>query len=122
MTGVFILLIAFQAKHYLADYLLQGRYMLGKFDASWGFVLPLAAHCQVHAVFTLGVALAVRPGLWWLFMVDFAVHFLTDRAKAGPRWLGRWTPSERPYWLVLGLDQMTHHLTHYWIIWMLVRS
>ena len=142
--SIWFWLVIFQLKHFLADYPLQGRYMLGKFRPGWDFALPLASHCGVHALFTLGIALFINPSLWWLAGVDFVVHFLMDRLKAGPRWMGRWkslTPHEHQFsllsddalgrsrirgntlfWWALGFDQMVHHCTHYGILWMLCRE
>jgi hypothetical protein len=148
LIQVFILLIFFQIKHYVADYLLQNEYMLKKFLPDWGFFIPLVAHCGIHAAFTLAVVLYVNPVLWWLALVDFGVHFVMDRIKAGPKYLGRfkalssreyvsnvrlqktrqegWQDAQREirgntfFWRSLGLDQMVHHLTHYAIIWRLL--
>lgn len=88
---VLALLILFQFKHFLADYPLQGQYMLGKFKGGWAFVLPLTAHCAVHAALT---GLIVWPLIPWrivlvLMCFDFLTHFLMDRIKASPRLLGR---------------------------------
>jgi Protein of unknown function (DUF3307) len=150
----FILLFLFQIKHFLADYPLQGKFMLGKFLPGWKFVLPLVAHCAVHAAFTAGIvwlARKISPGIapenYWLALQDFIVHFIMDRIKAGPQYLGRFkalsgkeymaalaeyqasdSVSRRAeitkmfrsnvyFWWCLGLDQMVHHLTHYYIIW-----
>ncbi len=111
----------FQVKHFIADFPLQSTYMLGKQADDWSFVRPLAAHASVHALATLLIVLAVRPELWWLALVDFLVHFLVDRFKAGARYLGRYRdPSEKAFWNALGFDQMLHHLTHLGIIWALV--
>jgi hypothetical protein len=121
MELVFTLLLIFQAKHFIADYPLQGKYMLGKFKADWSFFLPLLAHAGVHAAFTLAIALYFKPGLWWLSLVDLVVHFCVDRIKAGPKYLGRFKDMYEPiFWHCLGLDQMAHHLTHYWFIYMLM--
>ena len=64
------------------------------------------------------------------------VHFTMDRIKASPNMLGRFKPltketyptaneaaikSNTYFWWSLGLDQGVHHLTHYVIIWWLVR-
>lgn len=76
-----------QFKHFIADYPLQGKYMLGKFKPH-GWVLPLAAHCGVHFLFTFAIAylwtfnglLALGCGL-----LDFVVHFIMDRVKASLR-------------------------------------
>ena len=86
-----------------------------------------------------------------LALVDFAVHFMMDRLKAGPRYLGRFKPlfgtdymkamqsrslgvgseyetavtaldRNRYFWWSLGFDQAVHHLTHYYIIFRLVTA
>lgn len=140
MTAIFGLLIAYQLKHFLADYPLQGRYMLGKFRSDWSFVPPLLAHVAVHAVGTLAIALVagttVRLAIG-LALFDAGVHFVMDRAKASRRWLGRWKPltadtyptadraawrSNTLFWWALGFDQMVHHLTHYVCIWQILVS
>lgn len=130
VTYVFFLLIAFQIKHFVADYLLQTEYMLGKFKLK-GWVRPLAEHAFVHAACTciIGlVAMGITPIPNWaacvyagfIAVIDFGIHFIVDRIKASPNLLGRWTPAERPFWLSLGADQMAHHLTHYLIILIII--
>lgn len=139
MNKVFILLLMYQAKHWLADYPLQNRYMLGKFRDDWGFVLPLLAHVGVHGLFTLIIAGQI-VGPWralLLALFDVGIHFGMDRLKAGKRYLGRFktltadtAPTATPaqwrssdlFWWSVGFDQMVHHLTHYAIIYYLVNS
>ena len=89
----FILENIFQLKHFVADYLLQNEYMLGKFKKE-GWVKPLAAHCGVHAVLTFLILLFFCPWLSFkltltLTIVDFTIHFIMDRVKASPFMLGR---------------------------------
>lgn len=88
---IWVLLVIYQLKHFLADYPLQGRYMLGKFrDHEW--VKPLLAHVGVHGAFTFFIALAFTHSLgvaWSLLALDAGVHFVMDRIKAGRRYLGR---------------------------------
>lgn len=147
---IFILLVVYQLKHFLADFPLQGTYMLGKFKPGWDFLLPLTVHAGVHGIFTLCICLYVNPALWWLSIVDFTIHFLMDRIKASPVYLGRYkslsaNEFKRVYdtyehaqddfakagakkrlrgnvlfWWSLGFDQMVHHLTHYYVIFVLV--
>ena len=121
MVNIFILLVVYQLKHYAADFLLQGRYMLGKFKGGTEWILPLTAHVGVHFLFTLVICLIIKPELYWLAFVDFVIHFTVDRIKASPNLCGRWKPHEHYFWLALGADQTMHHLTHYFIIWMLVK-
>lgn len=121
---IFVLLVVFQLKHYLADFPLQNAYMLGKFKES-GWILPLTAHCVVHSVFTLIIAAVVTGSVWvtvWVAVIDFVLHFMMDRIKASPNMLGRYKPDQKEFWWTLGVDQMFHHLTHYLIIAILIMS
>lgn len=150
LSLVFGLLVVYQIKHFLADYPLQGGYMLKKFLPGWDFFLPLVCHAGVHGLFTLGILLVFAPHLWYLCFVDAVIHFFMDRFKAGPKYLGRYKAlsgtefkkvldtylhaeddlardtakrrlkSNVYFWWSLGLDQTVHHLTHYIIIYAVV--
>lgn len=123
MSSIFVLLIVFQIKHFLADFPLQGRYMLGKFKAGWDFVWPLLAHVAVHGGLTLCIALAFGASIQLalgLALFDTVIHFVMDRIKAGPKYLGRYKPDQPKFWWSLGADQAVHHMTHYAIILALV--
>ncbi len=90
ISTIFLLLLLFQFKHFIADYPLQGAYMLGKFKEK-GWILPLFAHVAVHGVFTFVISLFVAP--WYLAMglayMDMFIHFFMDRIKASPYYLGK---------------------------------
>lgn len=118
------LIIFFQVKHFIADFVLQNVWMLQKSRPGWDFVPPLAIHCIVHAGITFVTALVVKPGEWGiaagLCILDFAIHFTMDRIKAGPRYLGRYNDVRgKAFWVSFGFDQMVHHLTHLYIAWFL---
>lgn len=119
MEELFILLGIYQLKHFVSDYPLQGVYMLGKAKKENWF-LPLLAHASVHGAGTLIITLLFAPSLWWLSIVDLVVHFSMDRIKASPNILNRFKPDNKFFWWCLGFDQMVHHLTHYFIIWMII--
>jgi hypothetical protein len=136
MTLVLVLLLAFQLKHFLADFPLQRRFMLGKFKDGWDFVPPLLAHVAVHAVgtFLITCYFGVKQALL-LALFDASVHFVMDRVKASKKLLGRFKPltaATAPtaskdewkqndyFWWALGLDQGVHHLTHYAVIFYVV--
>jgi hypothetical protein len=122
---LFLLLVVFQVKHLVADYPLQTKYMLGKFKDGWDFFFPLWSHCLVHAYITFfivmyftDISVAVK-----CFYIDFIIHFIMDRIKAGPKYLGRFKDmTDRKFWWCLGLDQMVHHMTHYLIIYFILRE
>lgn len=150
MKLVFILLIVYQLKHFLADYPLQTPYMLGKFKEHPHYILPLLCHVAVHGMFTFIIVAMVRPNYApAMALLDMVVHFVMDRVKASPELLGRYTALSKDeyksiiriyntdssiyperikkklqsnvyFWWALGLDQGVHHLTHYAIIWMVV--
>jgi len=120
MIEIFVLLVIYQIKHFLCDYPFQVPYMLQKMNKDDGWVLPLASHAAVHALFTLIIVLAVNANLWWLAIVDFVVHFTMDRIKASPDLLNRFKLDDKRFWWALGFDQMVHHLTHYAIIFALI--
>lgn len=116
-----ILSIVFQFKHFISDFIFQNVWMLQKARPNWSFVLPLSVHCAIHSVGTLVIVLWVNPSHWWLALLDFVVHFVLDRIKAGPRYLGRFSDMKKsPFWICFGFDQMLHHLTHIYIAWYLV--
>lgn len=115
------LLVFYQVKHFLADFVFQNVWMLQKSRPGWDFVPPLSIHCGIHAGATLAAALYLNPSLWWLGVLDFVVHFIMDRIKAGPRYLGRFQDIRgKAFWVTFGFDQMVHHLTHIYICIMLL--
>jgi len=118
---IFILLGVFQLKHFIADFPLQNNYMLKKMGKT-GWIIPLASHALVHAAMTFVIVMTVKPSLWWLAIVDFVVHFSVDRVKASPYMLNRWGVDNKYFWWSLGGDQMAHHLTHYYFIYMIISS
>ena len=123
ITTIFVLLVVFQFKHFICDYLLQGEYMLGKFKPGWDFILPLTAHCLVHVVATFLIAFLTSFNFKLslvLSVFDFITHFIMDRIKASPNILGCYKPNQKEFWWCLGLDQKIHHLVHYTIIFILV--
>jgi hypothetical protein len=115
LNFVFVLLLIYQFKHFIADYPLQGKYMLGKFKPGWGWILPLLAHVAVHGVFTFLIISGCIMLDWaragylkfnfadWkiifehfalvlplkLAALDMGIHFVMDRIKASPNLLGR---------------------------------
>jgi hypothetical protein len=93
LVVLFTLLVVYQLKHFIADFPLQGEYMLRKFSSVPSvWVVPLAAHAGVHAIFTLFIAGYFVGGFFpfALAAFDFVMHFTMDRVKASPNLMGRW--------------------------------
>lgn len=106
LAGVFAL------KHVVADFLFQtGAIARGK-ERRHGWLVPLGLHALGHAGLTLAIALLVAPRLWWLALVDFAVHFAVDRAKSVLGHRGGWDSDDVQFWWLIGVDQFLHQLTN----------
>lgn len=118
----FALLILFQIKHFVADFPLQGQYMLGKFKSGTEWILPLMAHSSVHAMgtFIISILFVSFNVALSLAVLDFVIHSTMDRIKASPNLLGRFSMDNKYFWWSLGFDQMIHHLTHYVIIFIIL--
>lgn len=107
-----LLIFIFQIKHFVADYLLQGSYMLGKFNLK-GWEIPLLAHSSVHMAMTFGIVLCYLPLPYaiGLAIMDISLHFCIDRIKVVAS-RGYDSNTDKEFWWLLGLDQMAHHYTH----------
>ena len=112
-VGAFaLLLLAFAGKHLAADFLLQSTWMAQGKDRVSGWAGPLCAHTGLHGLGTLLIALAVKPALWWLAPVDFAVHTVIDRGKALVCQRKPVPVSDARFWWRIGFDQFLHQATN----------
>jgi hypothetical protein len=115
MNTLIGLLIGFQIKHDLGDYVLQTTYMQKKADKGLGWIIPLTAHAGVHGALTLGILIVSgHSNLWHLAILDFIIHFVVDRIKGiVSRGLTPWGLAFR---IAFGADQLAHFLTNLLII------
>lgn len=104
--------LAFRFKHLTADYFLQTKWMAVGKTAPAHWMVPLFSHAAVHGLGTTLIALAFAPALWWLGLVDIAVHASIDRVKAIPACGAQWRPDQSAFWWCHGVDQEAHNLTH----------
>lgn len=82
---VILMAIALIGAHALADYPLQGDFLSkAKNRAAPISGVPwqqaLGAHAAIHGAFV-----ALLTGIWWLFIAEFAIHWITDDAKCRGR-------------------------------------
>ncbi|MCM2403842.1 DUF3307 domain-containing protein [Rhizobium sp. S153] len=102
----------FLAKHLLADFILQTKWMaLGK-ERVQGWLVPLTIHAAVHGALTTAIFVTLAPPLAWIGAVDFAIHFAIDRSKAIIQQHYALTTTTTGFWWLLGTDQTLHHITH----------
>jgi hypothetical protein len=107
------LLAWLQAKHFVADYLMQPGWMLrGK-----GKILhPGAyAHAGAHAMGSAGALILLDLTAFWVGVLavgEFGLHLTIDHVKAVYTRAHPASPSTRSYWALHGLDQLLHHFTY----------
>jgi Protein of unknown function (DUF3307) len=112
-VGAFALLVlAFAVKHLAADFFLQTNWMAQGKQRSSAWLGPLCAHTGLHGLGTLAIALAVKPALWWLALVDFAIHTGIDRGKVLVGQRTSLPTTDARFWWLMGIDQFLHHVTH----------
>ncbi|MET0220440.1 MAG: DUF3307 domain-containing protein [Tardiphaga sp.] len=108
-------MLVLTVKHVAADFFLQTNWMAKGKDRRTGWALPLLAHCAVHGVLTTVLVAAAHPSLWFLGLVDFAIHITIDRIKGILASHGGVTLGHRWFWWLIGIDQALHHLTDFFL-------
>lgn len=118
---VFLLLILFGIKHFIADFAMQYSYMVrdkGIYGAPGGL-----HHAGTHASWTFLILVPFvhnANDLLLLPLVDFVIHYHVDWAK---QQLNQGlTPADDRFWVWLGLDQALHYLTYVGIIYYVTLS
>jgi hypothetical protein len=107
------ILIWLQLKHFVADYLLQPKWILngkGDFREPGGYT-----HAGLHAVGSvpaLWVGGMDSAGVALLAVMEFAVHYLLDHIKAVYSRRRPHPSTARIFWVLHGADQFAHHLTY----------
>lgn len=108
-----LVLVCFQLKHYVADYLFQPAWMLrgkGSVRSPGGY-----AHAGVHALCTLPVLAIAGLGavpILLLAAAEFVVHYAIDYAKSALSSRVHCGPTTQLYWAMHGGDQLLHQLTY----------
>lgn len=119
----FVLFVALEIKHCIADYFLQPAWMLvgkGNLRHPGGY-----AHAGVHAGLSAIVLLLVGtplPTLLALVVAEAVVHYLLDYAKIQYSRGVHVDGNPRRFWALHGIDQLTHQLTYAAMIYVVVIS
>lgn len=115
LEALFLLFV----KHFVCDFPLQTSPWMYR---NKGIYLHLGgiAHSAVHAVGTwlvLVFFLGAYPALIYA-LIDFVVHYHIDWAKLNLNKRYDLTPvNSNGFWILLGLDQLAHHITYFAIIY-----
>lgn len=108
------LLLLLQAKHLLADFVLQSGWIVrnkGIYGHPGGLV-----HAGLHALLSLGAMLWLGPLMpataLTIALGEMIVHYHIDWSKDKLIKRMGTDPSEWRYWVVTGADQFAHQLTY----------
>lgn len=114
-------LLAFEVKHFLCDFVLQTAYQVrtkGIYGHLGGFI-----HSGLHIAGTIPALVimgaSVRAAAL-ILIVEFAIHYHVDWAKAKIDRTFQWGPQSQRYWILFGTDQFIHQLTYLGIVYVLL--
>lgn len=119
MNELFFILTLLFFKHFIVDFVLQTSKQVaekGTYGAPGGI-----EHSGQHAIATflilfwfLGWPVAIILGI-----IDGLLHYHIDWAKMNIGKKYNYTPEDRGYWFLIGLDQFAHSVTYLWIGWII---
>lgn len=104
-------------KHFICDFPLQtSPWMYENKGKYWH--LGGIAHSAVHAVGTwLILYYFIGANAWQFALLDFVIHYHVDWLKIYCNKRFNYQPNHNGFWLLLGLDQLLHHLTYFLIVY-----
>ena len=114
-----ILVLLFQVKHLLADFVWQTGWMVsnkGLYGHPGGIV-----HAGLHGLLTVPVLIWTPMSVGTVLAVaavESVLHYHIDWIKDRLLTRSAWTPRDKGYWRLTGLDQFAHQLTYLAILWL----
>lgn len=118
MTYIILVLVLFQVKHWVIDFIFQtdemvhGKGIYGNFNG--------IEHSLQHAIGTFFIGLAIAPSVAVLIaFIDFITHYHIDYCKMK---FGNRDIKTKAFWVHLGLDQMAHQLTYIGLLAIMIAS
>lgn len=105
-------------KHFICDFPLQTHPWMYLNKGSYGHPGGLL-HAATHALGTLIVLAVFQVDAAWTYaLADFVMHYHIDWAKMNVNKKFRLEAGNNEwFWILLGVDQLLHHLTYFAIIW-----
>lgn len=110
MEIIFILLVLFGVKHFLADFVLQLDYMVA--EKGTYFKTGGIHHALVHGLLTWWtVVWFTNPMIAFLLSaLDAVIHYHVDWCKV--QLSSKHNNQDPMYWVWFGADQLAHYLTY----------
>jgi len=118
-AALLVLMLLFQAKHLLADFVWQTEWMVrnkGTYGHPGGI-----AHSGLHVLMTVPVLIWTPLGIGAVLGIaaaEFVLHYHIDWTKDRLLKRSGLTPHEKGFWGITGLDQFAHQVTYLAILWL----
>ena len=114
-----LLLILFQTKHLIIDWLWQPpfEFMNKGTYGHWGGI----RHALKHAIGTatclsfIPIMLKTYPLIFAFSCIDFLIHYHIDWAKMNLNSRFHFEPADAKFWWLVGFDQYLHQMTYIFI-------
>lgn len=105
-------------KHFICDFPLQTSPWMYRNKGIY-FHPGGIAHAAVHALGTwLVLVFFIGEQAWLYALLDFVVHYHIDWAKLQlNKRFGLRPDNSNWFWILLGLDQLAHHITYFVIVY-----
>lgn len=115
---MFEALLLLFVKHFVCDFPLQTSPWMYRNKGIY-FHPGGIAHSAVHALGTwLVLVFFIGEQAWLYALLDFIVHYHIDWAKLQlNKRYGLRPDNSNWFWILLGLDQLAHHITYFVIIY-----
>ena len=112
-AAVLLVIVILELKHFFADYPFQSPWMVQN-KGTWGHPAGIV-HSLIHVVLTPIAFFVITPSLGvgiGILVGEFLLHYHIDVTKDALMRRRKLTVADSRFWLLLGLDQLAHHLTY----------
>ena len=120
ITSLLIVLVLFQDKHFLCDFVLQSIWQVSN-KGNYGHIAGII-HAGLHAIGSIHALLILTQSpvfIAALCLGEFVIHYHTDWSKARIDAKLELTDKEWAYWVIFGAYQFVHQLTYLGMIYVL---
>jgi hypothetical protein len=120
VNQLLLVLVLFQIKHLLADFVLQSAYILNnrKIYGHPGGLLHVAIHL-LGSLASLMIIGCTPQTLLIVLLAEAVIHYHIDWTKDNILAARSWTPKDANFWYLLGFDQFLHQLTYLGMVYYL---
>lgn len=116
------LMVLFQVKHLLADFILQSSWMV-RTKGIYGHMGGIC-HSGIHALLSAWILFIAQLDATWVLAIalgEFVVHYHLDWFKDRETRKYGYTAMQKGFWTLAGLDQFAHQLTYVGILLIVLR-